>query len=59
MTGVQTCALPISFFSNKAEELAEKITGKVASFLKENPNKVPETIELINRFLKVESNKNE
>ena len=48
-----------TFFSNKAEELAEKITGKVASFLKENPNKVPETIELINKFLKVESNKNE
>ena len=48
-----------NFFSNKAEELAEKITGKVASFLKENPNKVPETIELINKFLKVESNKNE
>ena len=48
-----------TFFSDKAEEIAEKITGKVASFLKENPNKVPETIDLINRFLKVESNKNE
>ena len=48
-----------TFFSDKAEEIAEKITGKVASFLKENPNKVPETIDLINKFLKVESNKNE
>ena len=48
-----------NFFSDKAEEIAEKITGQVASFLKENPNKVPETIELINKFLKVESNKNE
>ena len=48
-----------NFFSDKAEEIAEKITGQVASFLKENPNKVPETIDLINKFLKVESNKNE
>ncbi len=48
-----------NFFSDKAEEIAEKITGQVASFLKENPNKVPETINLINKFLKVESNKNE
>ena len=48
-----------NFFSDKAEEIAEKITGQVASFLKENPNKVPETIDLINKFLKIESNKNE
>jgi len=48
-----------NFFSEKAEEIAEKITGQVASFLKENPNKVPETIDLINKFLKVESDKNE
>ena len=48
-----------NFFSDQAEEIAEKITGQVASFLKENPNKVPETIDLINKFLKVESNKNE
>jgi len=48
-----------NFFSEKAEEIAEKITGQVAYFLKENPNKVPETIDLINKFLKVESNKNE
>ena len=48
-----------TFFSDKAEEIAEKITGKVASFLKENPNKVPETIDLINKFLKIESNKND
>jgi len=48
-----------SFFSNKAEEIAQKITGQVASFLKENPKKASETINLINEFLKIESNKNE
>lgn len=48
-----------NFFSNKAEELAQKITGQIASFLKENPHKVNETITLINDLLQIKYQKND
>ena len=45
------------FGYQKKQQIAQKITGQIAAYIRENPDKAPETIELIEDIFQIKPEK--